>query len=160
MTPDIAPASPRVAEELEARFWNFVMPVPECGCWVWTGVCINGYGQFWDGQKGRKAHRWAYEHFVGPIPDGLHLDHKCRVRPCVNPDHLRPVTNKENILCGISFSAVNAVKTHCAHGHEFTPENTYYTKMVGREGRRACRACNARNARNLRKRHSAMMVKP
>lgn len=102
-------------------------------CWWWT-ACINpdtGYGTFWDG-KVLSAHRWAYEHFVGPIPEGLHLDHLCRVRRCVNPAHLEPVTLAENVRRG-----ERATKTHCKNGHEFTPENTIRRNKPGRE----CRTC-------------------
>ena len=66
------------------------------GCWLWTGATTDkGYGVFWDGKLGR-AHRWAYTHWRGPIPEGLTLDHLCQVKACVNPDHLEPVTALEN----------------------------------------------------------------
>lgn len=112
--------------------------VSDAGCWEWTGfINENGYGKVNDG-KGRmvRAHRLSYEAFVGPIPDGMTIDHLCRVRHCVNPEHLEPVTNKTNILRGTSFSAINASKTECSRGHEYTEENTYRD----RKGR-SCRAC-------------------
>jgi hypothetical protein len=102
-------------------------------CWWWT-ACINpdtGYGTFWDG-KVLSAHRWSYEHFIGPIPEGLQVDHLCRVRRCVNPNHLEPVSLAENVRRGS-----RANQTHCIHGHEFTPENT----IKRRRGGRGCRSC-------------------
>jgi len=121
------------------------------GCWLWMGY-INpkpgkGYGTFYDGKKAVRAHRWAYENFVGPIPEGLQLDHLCRVRHCVNPSHLEPVTARENIRRGENHVAKNARKTHCLHGHEFTEENTYRSSR-GRD----CRECRtARRTRWLEK---------
>jgi hypothetical protein len=78
------------------RFWMKVQK--GTSCWIWTGGSSNGYGLFTESSKGKThiAHRFSYEQTVGPIPDGLHLDHRCRNRRCVNPDHLRPVTNKQN----------------------------------------------------------------
>ena len=112
---------------------------PSTGCWVWGAATNGGYGVFWFEGVTVRAHRYAFERWVGPILDGLQLDHLCRVRCCVNPDHLEPVTSRENSLRGGGFAAVNAAKTHCVHGHEFTPENIYVPKSGGRE----CRACRA-----------------
>lgn len=107
------------------------------GCWEWTGNRDpHGYGRITVAKKTKRAHRVVYEHFKGPIPEGLVIDHLCRNPGCVNPDHLEAVTIKVNTLRGVSVSARNAVKTHCIHGHEFTPENTYRRKTG-----RACRAC-------------------
>jgi hypothetical protein len=106
-------------------------------CWIWTGnIKKDGYGQKMLNGKTFKAHRVVWECVNGPIPKGLQLDHLCRVRHCVNPSHLEPVTQKENILRGISPSAIHAKKTHCINGHEFTAENTYRFK-----NRRQCKAC-------------------
>lgn len=109
------------------RFWRLVDKSGDC--WLWMGAKWKGYGQFGVQQSPgvwplRKAHRVAYELIVGPIPDGMQLDHLCRNPSCVNPDHLEPVTNRENGLRGVSIAATNAKKTHCPQGHEYTFENT------------------------------------
>lgn len=117
----------------------------ETGCWEWTASCDHrGYGRIRvGGRAGRKVrvHRLSYEMTYGPIPEGMVIDHLCRVRRCLNPDHLEVVSGAVNILRGISVPAVNAAKTHCIRGHEFTPENTYRASN-GRGGHgRGCRAC-------------------
>jgi HNH endonuclease len=93
-----------------------------------------------------------YRLLVGPVPEGLELDHLCRNRACVNPAHLEPVSHRENVLRGASFAAINAVKTHCIHdGHPFDDVNT----IVRPEGRRGCRACmNAAQRRYQRRKRS------
>lgn len=76
-----------------------IMPVTESGCWLWThGLDVGGYAKFFDGKRSVSGHRYLYEHLVGKIPDGFELDHLCRVRCCVNPRHLEPVTRSENLL--------------------------------------------------------------
>ena len=107
-------------------------------CWVWhAGKDPDGYGIFsLPGRKSARAHRVSYKHFVGPIPSGLTIDHKCRNRACVNPGHHEPVTGKENTLRGHGPSAKNAKKSTCKNGHAFTPENTYQ-----QHGGRGCLTC-------------------
>ena len=131
---------------VEDRFWekaNKDGPVPDYAphlgaCWLWMGrITPTGYGRFSCNGRERQAHRLAYEYGHGPIPDGLVLDHLCRVRHCVRPAHLEAVTVRVNTLRGISFSAAYAKQTHCKRGHEFTDETTYRSP----NGRRNCRAC-------------------
>lgn len=133
------------------RFWAHVDTGGPGGCWLWTGHVIwSGYGHFSVKSRPVKAHRFAYEMLVGPIPDDLQLDHLCRVPCCVNPAHLEPVTARENTLRSGGTSAVNARKTHCIHGHEFTAENTYLyeIKASGRVGR-GCKACRVESNRRF-----------
>lgn len=125
--------------------------VDDSGCILWTGGLNGaGYGQFYYGKteanptgKGY-AHRWSYETFVGPIPEGLHLDHLCRTPKCVNPDHLEPVTVRENLLRGVGPSAIHAKKTHCPRGHSYSGDNLYVHPT---KGIRYCRTCGRDNAR-------------
>lgn len=116
------------------------------GCWIYTGALDrDGYATFSVYGVGTlKVHRLMYEARVGEIPDGLEIDHLCRVRSCVNPEHLEAVTRRENSLRSESFAAVNARKTHCIHGHEFTPENTYYRTPTHRQCRQCGREASAR----------------
>lgn len=120
------------------RFWSKVNKTE--GCWLWIAALNGaGYGTFWPQWRTPvPAHRWAYEAIVGPIPEGLYIDHLCRVRNCVNPEHLEPVTPRENVMRGETVAAANAAKTHCDHGHAFDELNTFYTK----EGWRRCRRCD------------------
>ncbi len=120
------------------RFSAMVSPEPNSGCWLWLG-CIdpNGYSCMRGEFGNRKAHQVAYELYKGPIPEALQLDHLCRVRTCVNPDHLEAVTQVENIRRGMGGS-VNASKTHCPSGHPYNESNTFHRLVgVGRE----CRTC-------------------
>jgi len=135
------------------RFYEKVMFEPNSGCWLWTAGCgTAGYGTFWVGQPLNRtvsAYRWAYEHLVGPIPEGLTLDHLCRIRHCVNPWHLEPVTHRENVLRGVAPSARNAVKTDCPRGHPYDEENTYWRPNgMGRD----CRICGSQRTREWRAR--------
>lgn len=108
-------------------------------CWIWTAhVESKGYGQFRQDGRSVMAHRAFYEMLVGPIPDGMTIDHLCRNRRCVRPEHLEPVTNRENVLRGTNRAAENARKTHCKNGHPLSGENVALTNG-GR--RRRCRIC-------------------
>ena len=133
---------------VEDRFWSYADRSGDC--WVWTGgLDASGYGQFTP-KRGQhvRSHRYAYEMEVGAIPEGMVLDHTCRIRACVNPGHLEVVTNRENVLRGTGVTAINARKTHCPAGHEYTPENTYVRPAGGRQ----CRACAVvRHRRQRRK---------
>jgi hypothetical protein len=129
---------------LPDRFWAKVDASGDC--WEWTGSHTSrGYGQIWTGARTEVSHRVVWEMLVGPIPDGLQIDHLCRNRSCVNPDHLEPVEPRENYLRGFGPAARHARQTHCGWGHEFTDDNTFWYR-----GSRLCRACN-RDKQRLRK---------
>lgn len=120
-------------------------------CWRWTGgITAQGYGGFYYDGKEQLAHRDSYERFIGPVPDDLELDHLCKNTWCVNPEHLEPVTTRENcVVRANSPSGKNLRKTHCVHGHAFTPENTYFRRNPRRGMRQArtCRTCAREAAR-------------
>lgn len=147
----------------------FVRVLVTEGCWPWQGgVVWNGYGQFWLPDRSRVyAHRWAYEHLVGPIPAELEVDHVCHStdsscpggptclhRRCVNPRHLEVVTTLENVHRSQGIAALNAAKTHCAHGHPFSPENTWTYLRSGRTAR-VCKACRAGQMARRKERSAA-----
>lgn len=128
----------------KVRFERKYIVAPS-GHWIWTAHTLpNGYGQM----DKKYAHRLSYEFYVGPIPGGMVIDHLCRVRNCVNPDHLQAVTQKINVRRGRVSDAISASnarrgaeRTHCPHGHEFTEENTWIeTKKSGNKMRR-CKTC-------------------
>lgn len=166
------PAPTARADEAD-RFWAKVNKTDTC--WIWTAAgARGGYGSFRSGgRKGRtyRAHRYAYELHYGPIAEGLHIDHTCHNtdpgcpggeaclhRRCVNPAHLEAVTCRENVLRAPTAAGLNAAKTHCPQGHEYTPENTYMIKpsRTQRHGGRGCRACRkAAHARHAEKRRRA-----
>ncbi len=110
------------------------------------GSTTKGYGQFWYDGALVYAHRYSYETLVGEVPYGLDLDHLCRNRQCVNPQHLEPVTRSVNIKRGLFPSIVGQrqlSKTHCPSGHIYNKANTYITS----QGKRQCRVCHASRER-------------
>lgn len=110
-------------------------------CWPWRGeIDDDGYGKLTIRKQRYMAHRLSYQIYVGPITEET-IDHKCKNTRCINPRHLRPLSRVDNTMDGTGWGATNARKTHCIHGHEFTPENTRRTK----EGYRTCIACSRRN---------------
>jgi hypothetical protein len=148
---------------LPERFWEKVT-VTDQGCWQWTGTLSKGYGRFHPGGRRRvgygmsRAHRLAYAALIGPIGEGMSLDHDCHTRDescpgglpclhrrCVNPAHLEPVTNTENQRRSPNtLASLSAAKTHCPQGHPYDAENTL---VFASEGKRRCRTCrDARRA--------------
>lgn len=127
------------------------VPEPITGCWLWFRANKgSGYGTARVNGHTVQAHRLAYELIRGPIPDGLTIDHLCRTACCVNPDHMEPVTHRENTLRGIGRTAQNARKTHCNRGHELSPENTYL--QPGRPRERTCKTCRGTSSAAWNKR--------
>lgn len=135
-------------KSFQSRFWSKVQQSNDC--WVWTaGKTVAGYGRFSIGRRGNGSawdysHRLSYVMMIADIPEGMVLDHLCRNPACVNPYHLDLVTHQVNILRGEGLAALNAVKTHCIRGHEFTEENTY-VRPGGRK--RMCRTCSRESPR-------------
>lgn len=125
-------------EQQVSRLEVLSIPEPNSGCWLWLGqIKPNGYGAIGmnvDGKwKTKYAHRISYETFVGPIPQNADLDHKCRQRCCVNPDHLEPVSRSENMLRSPLLGRHQSSKTHCPSGHAYSGINA--------AGARVCRTC-------------------
>ena len=141
MAPPVQPLMP--------RFWSKIQRGHPNECWPWTSPSqVRGYGRFWIGSRSdgtRRpvvASRFAYEAEVGPIPDGMQVLHRCDNPPCCNPRHLFLGTHRDNVEDMVAKGRhPNAAKTHCPHGHEFTPENTI--QHHGRE----CRTCVQRRDR-------------
>lgn len=122
-----------VMQPLIDRLLSKMSPVPECGCWIWLGSLNNkGYGQISLGGRRRGcglAHRVSYTLLVGDIPEGLTIDHLCRVKSCINPAHMETVPGRENHRRGLPqmIAAAQkrvASKTHCKRGHKYTLETT------------------------------------
>jgi len=132
------------------RFWSKVDKSGDC--WLWTaGLNSAGYGKFGPRHgTAVAAHRFAYELVKGRIPEGLYLDHLCRVHNCVNPAHLEAVTPRINVLRGDTIASRSAAKTHCPKGHPYDLLNTYYEP----KGARRCREClRAKERRRYWRKH-------
>lgn len=126
--------------DLPERLQSKISPEPMSGCWLWIGACDrDGYGKATRENRSERAHRVVYEAIMAKVPAGLQLDHKCRVRCCVNPDHLEPVTGAENTRRGLN---ANRSKAACPRGHAYTDENTML-----RSGGRFCRECDRARCR-------------
>lgn len=139
---------PPIRPTQEERFWSKVQKTDTC--WIWTAAKSPlGYGSFGvESGKIMPAHRYAYELLVGPIPKGLTIDHLCRNPSCVNPAHLEPVTQGENVKRSTfhkAGTAVNLSKTHCPHGHPYSGDNVYFY-----HGSRHCIACMRKRTREQR----------
>lgn len=126
-------------QSVEDRLMEGCRQDPDTGCWLWQrSKNREGYGRTNRGGhngQGIVAHKLSYETFVGPIPQGMQLDHLCRNRSCINPDHLEPVTPKENIRRGTGHGK----ETNCPAGHEYNESNTYFEKIGGN---RHCKVCD------------------
>lgn len=124
--------------------WASKIHVNQCGCWEWTAyVDHQGYGKFMGpNHQTRRAHRYVYQELVRELARTEHLDHLCRNRRCVNPDHLDVVEHVVNVRRGVA-GINNSRKTHCKYGHEFTPSNTIRNSL----GQRNCKECTRRIAR-------------
>lgn len=128
-----------------SRFWAKVDRRTKGECWPWLGgKNPKGYGRYHVGPRQVQAHRFAYELTIGPVPDGLVLDHLCRNPGCANPYHCQPVTSRENTLRGQGPAAQAAQRTHCPQGH---PYDTI------RQGWRACSVCLKEQAARQREVH-------
>lgn len=151
---DRCPADMPITERLQRR-----TQVEPGGCWLWTGPISNrGYGLLNTKHKSQLVHRASYEVHRGPIPGGMTLDHLCRVRHCLNPEHLEPVTAQENILRSpFTMASRWARRTSCVNGHVFTPENTMWVKTSRSPGKRhrTCRICHRANSARTRAKAAA-----
>lgn len=137
----------RVPVPADVRFKSYIT-VSDNGCWVWANrLNADGYGTF----ENQLAHRWSYEHSVGSVLLGLEIDHLCRTRACVNPEHLEAVTHRENVRRGRNHWRE---RTHCKNGHEYTSDNTYFLEG---HSYRLCRQCS-RDASERRRRKKG--IKP
>jgi hypothetical protein len=125
------------------RFWEYTIPEPNSGCWLWIGKHDkrNGYGHFFFDGKHITAQRAAWILLRGPIPAGMHIDHLCRNPACVNPEHLEPVTQAVNLSRRV------LIKTHCLKGHALTDDNLMIEVVNGKTVRR-CKICRQKRNRS------------
>lgn len=150
----MTPTDPSMPEQLEryrGKFNRLAGTRSNTGeCWLWSGAKnAGGYGLIYVNGRMVRAHRLAWELYRGPIPDGMQIDHRCRARPCVNPEHLRTVTLVQNVLeNSIGPTAVNAQKTACPRGHQLTKRS---------DGHRTCLSCDAERHRIRRAGHGTQI---
>lgn len=130
------------------------------GCWEWSGPLTQaGYGRLNIVDRYWYTHRLSYELHVGVIPSDRHIDHLCRNRKCCNPAHLEPVTSRENTLRSpVSKAAVNAVKTHCDHGHELADDNLMERTLANGQTGRRCRTCHTRQVAEAGQRRTVRLA--
>ena len=147
---------PRTLKSVDERFDEKWVLDPVAGCWLW-GACMmrNGYAGFGFRGNTRNAHIFSYERKYGPVPPGLELDHLCRIKRCVNPDHVEPVTRKENLHRSPIW---NGNTVSCPAGHLYDIGNTKYFAVGKYQGCRRCRACD--RIRHYNKRHPIMTMFP
>jgi len=142
-----------MSHESHSVYLKRLMPkvrIDPSGCWIWIGYLNRkGYGVLRFDGRNQGAHRVSYQLLRGPIPAGMTIDHLCRTTSCVNPDHLEPVSGKENTLRGFGFAAINARKTHCDKGHPYSGHNLIVRKNgLGR----FCRTCRREESTRRRER--------
>jgi hypothetical protein len=140
---------------LPSRFWSKCKPT-DAGCWVWTARRDAGYGRFRFDGRIQQAHRVSYTAIIGPIQDGLHIDHLCRTRACCNPEHLEPVTCRENVLRGLAPAARQARQTHCMRGHILAGNNLSLGTHKSGGRFRICITCNRTKVQEWRERMVAL----
>ena len=131
------------------------IPEPNSGCWLWMGcLCPDGYGKVYAKRElpGESlAHRASYKLFVGPIPDGCEIDHRCNVRSCINPEHLRAISHADNVRrSDHKKNSYNGRKTHCKRGHELSGDNLVIWTYGGQRSRQ-CRTCVRERQRKVRR---------